>query len=183
MYRRVKKSAGLLIYRAVTRPEAAAVSEGASIRALEELYRARYHRFLRVAEAAAGDVERGRDAVQDGFARAIRHRYDFRGEGTLESWVWSCVLNAARAPLGRRETPQESLDDVPQPPAGTDDAGIALLLAALPERQRHALFLRYYADLDYQAIADALGIELGTVGATLNKGHAALRRRLKEVQP
>jgi RNA polymerase sigma factor (sigma-70 family) len=153
------------------------------LRALEELYRARYHRFLRVAEAVAGDVERGRDAVQDGFARAIRHRYDFRGEGSLESWVWSCVLNAARAPVGRRETPHESFDHLPEPSRSGDDAGIAALLADLPERQRLALFLRYYADLDYQAIAYALGVELGTVGATINKAHAALRRRLQEVQP
>ena len=53
-------------------------------------------------------------------------------------------------------------------------------LASLPERQRHVLFLRYYADLDYQAIADVLDIQLGTVGATLNKAHSTLRRRLEE---
>jgi RNA polymerase sigma factor (sigma-70 family) len=151
--------------------------------ALEELYRVRYHRFLRVAEAVAGDVERGRDAVQEGFARAIRHRYDFRGEGSLESWVWTCVLNAARAPSGRRETPHKSLDEVTQAPIRSDDSGIGALLAGLPERQRLALFLRYYADLDYQAIADALAVELGTVGATLNKAHAAMRRQLEEAQP
>jgi RNA polymerase sigma factor (sigma-70 family) len=157
-------------------------TEGASLRALEELYRGRYHRFLRVAEAVAGDVERGRDAVQEGFARAIRHRHDFRGDGSLESWVWMCVLNAARVSVGRRETPHESLDDWQQAPACAEATDISLLLADLPERQRLALFLRYYADLDYQAIAGALGVELGTVGATLNKAHAALRRQLEEVQ-
>jgi RNA polymerase sigma-70 factor (ECF subfamily) len=153
------------------------------LRALEELYRARYHRFLRVAEAVAGDVERGRDAVQEGFARAIRHRNDFRGDGSLESWVWTCVLNAARAPLGRRETLGKTLDEFPQPALGAVESGIGFLLADLPERQRLVLFLRYYADLDYQAIADALGVQSGTVGATLNKAHATLRRRLEEVQP
>jgi RNA polymerase sigma factor (sigma-70 family) len=54
-------------------------------------------------------------------------------------------------------------------------------VAALPERQRLVAFLRYYADLDYRGIADALGIEPGTVGATLNQLHAALRRVLEEV--
>jgi RNA polymerase sigma factor (sigma-70 family) len=52
--------------------------------------------------------------------------------------------------------------------------------AALPERQRLVLFLRYYADLDYAAIAAALGITEGTVGATLNAAHAVLRRSLEE---
>jgi RNA polymerase sigma factor (sigma-70 family) len=51
----------------------------------------------------------------------------------------------------------------------------------LPERQRLALFLRYYADLDYAAIADVLGIRPRTVAATLNAAHTRLRRRLEEV--
>ena len=53
-------------------------------------------------------------------------------------------------------------------------------LARLPERQRLALFLRYYADLDYASIADVLGIRRGTVSATLNQAHAALRPLLSE---
>jgi RNA polymerase sigma factor (sigma-70 family) len=59
-------------------------------------------------------------------------------------------------------------------------AGLPEAIAALPERQRLVLFLRYYADLEYAAIAETLGIGLGTVGATLNHAHAALRRRLEE---
>jgi RNA polymerase sigma factor (sigma-70 family) len=51
----------------------------------------------------------------------------------------------------------------------------------LPSRQREALFLRYYADLDYRTVAEVLGIEVGTVSATLNAAHQALRRRLEEV--
>jgi RNA polymerase sigma factor (sigma-70 family) len=53
-------------------------------------------------------------------------------------------------------------------------------VAALPERQRLALFLRYYADLDYASIAAALGVAEGTVAATLNAAHKALRESLKE---
>jgi DNA-directed RNA polymerase specialized sigma24 family protein len=45
------------------------------------------------------------------------------------------------------------------------------------KRQRLALFLRYYADLDYASIAAALGVAEGTVGTTLNAAHAALRHR------
>ena len=49
-----------------------------------------------------------------------------------------------------------------------DDLDLRSWVAALPERQRTALFLRYYADLDYRAIADLLGVEMGTVSATLS---------------
>ena len=49
-------------------------------------------------------------------------------------------------------------------------------------RQRDALFLRYYADLDYRAIADVLRIEVGTVSATLSAAHQSLRKRLEEAR-
>jgi RNA polymerase sigma factor (sigma-70 family) len=55
-------------------------------------------------------------------------------------------------------------------------------VAALPERQRLVVYLRYYADLDYRAIAEVLGVEVGTVSATLSSAHQALRRSLKEVE-
>jgi RNA polymerase sigma factor (sigma-70 family) len=53
-------------------------------------------------------------------------------------------------------------------------------LAVLPERERLVVFLRYFADLDYRAIATALDVKVGTVSATLHAAHAALRRSLEE---
>ena len=63
--------------------------------------------------------------------------------------------------------------------AAVDDLRSALL--ALPERQRLAVFLRYYADLSYGQIADALGVRPGTVAASLHAAHAALREQLEEL--
>lgn len=147
----------------------------------EELYRARFHSFLRVAEGITGDVERSKDAVQEGFARAIRRRSEFRREAELETWVWRCVVNAARGSRTTQEIvwTEELVDPVGE--TSLDEGSTTALIAALPERQRLCLFLRYYADLDYRTIADVLGVELGTVGAMLNKAHATLRRQLKEV--
>ena len=48
------------------------------------------------------------------------------------------------------------------------------------ERQRLAVFLRYFADLDYRSIATALDVAVGTVSATLATAHAALRRAHEE---
>jgi RNA polymerase sigma factor (sigma-70 family) len=56
--------------------------------------------------------------------------------------------------------------------------GLRARVAALPERQRIAVFLRYYADLDYSAIAEALEVEVGTVSATLSQAHRSLRADL-----
>jgi RNA polymerase sigma factor (sigma-70 family) len=58
----------------------------------------------------------------------------------------------------------------------------ARLVAKLPERQRLAVFLRYYADLDYAAIGTALGTRTGTVSATLAAGIRSLRRMAEEVE-
>ena len=44
------------------------------------------------------------------------------------------------------------------------------------------LFLRYYADLDYAAIAEALGIARGTVSATLHAARSNLQAKLEEVR-
>jgi len=63
---------------------------------IEELYRARFPYFVQVARAIVGDRERALEAVQEGFANAIRGRASFRGEGSLEAWVWRAVVNAAR---------------------------------------------------------------------------------------
>ena len=62
----------------------------------------------------------------------------------------------------------------------TRDASVRGVIVALPPQQRLAVFLRYYADLDYATIAEILDLSAGTVAATLHKAHAAIRRRLQE---
>jgi RNA polymerase sigma factor (sigma-70 family) len=154
---------------------------GASLDELEELYRSRFDVFARVAASVTGDSERARDAVQEAFATAVRKRGSFRGEGPLEAWVWRIVLNAARSDVRRGNS---TVDDEQAATNGHPerDAELRAALARLPERQRTAVFLRYYADLDYVAIGEALGIRPGTVAATLNAAHTALRSRLEEVR-
>ena len=148
---------------------------------LESLYRREYGRFVRVAAAILRDETRAVDAVQDAFAAAIRKQRQFRGEGPLEAWVWRMVVNAALKERNRRTHFRLGNLDLEAP--AQDSTHVAESIARLPERQRLALFLRYYADLDYASIATALEISTGTVGATLNAAHASLRRLLQEVRP
>jgi RNA polymerase sigma factor (sigma-70 family) len=151
---------------------------------LEAVYQRDFHRFLRVAEAICGDVETARDAVQDAFAGALRSSTGFRRESRLETWLWAAVVNAARSARRRRrgDAPFDELADRRAAAGAAERSELPAVLSALPERQRLVLFLRYYADLDYAAIAETLGISTGTVGATLNHAHAALRRRFQEAQ-
>ena len=146
---------------------------------LEALYRSRFDVFARVAASVTADPDRARDVVQEAFATAVRKRGGFRGDGPLEAWVWRIVLNVARSDA--RRPALRVHDDVSAESNGRpeQDAELRAALARLPERQRTAVFLRYYADLDYAAIGEALGVSGGTVAATLNAAHTALRTRLE----
>jgi RNA polymerase sigma-70 factor, ECF subfamily len=162
-------------------------ADGATVEALESLYRADLPRFVRAAAAIVGDEAAGRDAVQEAFAQAVRRRASFKLEAPLEAWVWRIVINEALALRRRRASELEweewestsatapSTNHVPE-----QDTTVRAWVASLPERQRLTVFLRYFADLDYRSIATALEVEIGTVSATLATAHSALRRSYEE---
>jgi RNA polymerase sigma-70 factor (ECF subfamily) len=144
---------------------------------LEAIYRARYARLLATAASIVGDAESARDAVQEGFARALRSRSSFRG-GSLEGWVWRIVVNQARD--ARRRRAHEPLDDAaavgfldPE-----RDPSLVAAIRALPPRRRQIVFLRYFADLSLDEIATTCDVSAGTVAATLSQARAALRDAL-----
>jgi RNA polymerase sigma factor (sigma-70 family) len=156
--------------------------EEASIQAIEDVYRRQYRRFLRVALALTRGRGQADDAVQEAFARAIRMRAGYRGEGTLEGWLWQILVNVCRD-AHRRPAELASLDEPSMLNGQAEEwPELRAAVAALPERQRLVLFLRHYADLDYETIAAVLGVRRGTVAATLHTAHSALRRAMTEVK-
>jgi len=157
-----------------------------SVDEIEAVYRHDAVNFERVAIAITGDEQLGCDAVHDAFVLALRHRERFRGEAPLEAWLWRIVINEARKrrvrEAGVLATDPSQLELVAAPSnGGLDRARVRGAIAALPERQRLALFLRHYADLDYATIAQALAVEPGTVAATLSAARSRLREQLQEV--
>jgi RNA polymerase sigma-70 factor (ECF subfamily) len=157
------------------------------MRAIEVVYRNSFSTFHRVASAITGDADRGRDAVQEAFVRAIRRRADFRGDGPLEGWLWRTVINVAKDQCRTAKGGAQSTDLIEDLPdvSRNESADLARdairgRVAELPERQRLALFLRYYVDMSYAEIGEALGIRTGTVSATLNAAHRALRATLQD---
>jgi RNA polymerase sigma-70 factor (ECF subfamily) len=128
-----------------------------------------------------GDMDRARDAVQEAFARALRSRGDLRHLESLQPWLWQTLVNVCRVELRH---PLARLDEAYEPGSGgqePDLSDVRAVIAALPERQRLVLFLRHYADLDYQHIAEVVGIERGTVAATLHVAHRKVREAITEV--
>jgi RNA polymerase sigma-70 factor (ECF subfamily) len=145
---------------------------------IERVYRTSYPTYLRVACAITGSPDLGHDAVQEAFVRAIRSRGSFRARGSLEGWIWRIVVNAARdrrVPAGAPVREEASIEP------GEGHSALREAIAQLPERQRLAVFLRYFADLDQGSIAQALGVRPGTVAATLHAARETLRQSLEEV--
>jgi RNA polymerase sigma factor (sigma-70 family) len=154
---------------------------------IEAVYRGRGADFFRLALAKTGDPEAARDAVQEGFAQAIRGRGSYRASGSLEAWVARCVINAAhdvRRSKHARDARQSTAAAATPTNAAPHDFDTAIVREAvrqLPERQRDALYLRFYLGFEYAAIAETLGIEVGTVSATLHAARASLAQTLQEV--
>jgi RNA polymerase sigma-70 factor, ECF subfamily len=152
--------------------------------ALEQLYRERYATFRDILAGIVGSHELAREVVQEAFARALRERRRFRGEGTLEAWVWKIAVNVARKQ--RRGLAREgSLAAEPSANAVSADPVVREAVLALAPRRRLVIFLRYFADLSYREIAEIVGVSEGTVAATISQAHRELARRLEreEVRP
>lgn len=150
-----------------------------SRRELESVYRENFVRLVRVASAITRDEAIGAEAVQEAFVRLLRARRGYRGEGALEAWVWQAVVNEAKRRAGQEQKRREVAEELRTNGAAEATEATRALITVLPERQRVAIFLRYYADLDYSTIAAVMGIEVGTVSATLAAAHRSLRSAME----
>jgi RNA polymerase sigma factor (sigma-70 family) len=147
--------------------------------ALEELYRRRYTHFRNGLAALTHSYDAARDAVQETFARALRAEGTFRGEGSLEAWVWRIALRTAYE--YRPNALEAPLEDWFEPalPEPERDPALANALRRLPPRKRTIVFLRYFADLPQSDIAAVCGISRGTVAASLAQARATLMIELE----
>jgi RNA polymerase sigma factor (sigma-70 family) len=144
---------------------------------LEELYRRRQGAFQVMLASVTGGAESARDVVQEAFAQALRDQAGFRGEGSLEGWVWRIAFRVAIGSKGSRELAVDELPEVAFVDESRDPT-LALAVRGLPPHRRMAIFLRHFADLSYAEIGEVLGVAEGTVAATLSQAHRQLRAEL-----
>ena len=151
------------------------------------VYAAHHAEALRLAYLLCGDPHRAEDAVAEAFVRVYRQtrRGDIRNP---RAYVRRAVVNEVnsrfrRLALERREASKRSGDD--RGTRGPDDNladsdQMFNALRQLSERQRTAIVLRFYEDLPEKAIAEAMGVSVGTVKSTLSRGMDRLRAVLEE---
>ena len=114
----------------------------------------------RLAAALAGPVDAD-DVAQEAWISALRAYPSLRHARNLRGWLLTitarCATDAHRA-RARRALPTETVPDRPAPDgAGEHDAELWSRVAALPERQRLAVVLRYVLDLPHADVARELG--------------------------
>lgn len=99
-----------------------------------------------------------------------------------EAWALRVAMNLANSHYRRRaaeKRARERLAAVPPRSSGDRDwaAGVAVrqALAELPARQRTVLILRFYADLSFAEIGDAIGAGESTAKSLARRGLQRLR--------
>ena len=151
-----------------------------------------------VAYRILGDADAAADATQDSFLSAFKAIRQFRG-GSFKAWMLRIVTNSCYDQLrAKQRRPSESLDDLDveedhirslRDPAEQPDEHVERLeldemlesgIQRLPAEQRIVMILSDVQGLNYQEIADATGMSLGTVKSRLSRGRARLRDLLLE---
>ena len=146
----------------------------------------RIYNFFRY-RVGADDAE---DLTSETFEKAWRARHTYRRDlGAFTTWLYAIARNVAIDHF-RRRVVHEPLDAASHVAAqGTpeldairesDRRRVALLLAALDERSREIIALRYGGGLTNRAIARLLGLSESNVGTILHRAIAELRSRWPE---
>jgi RNA polymerase sigma-70 factor (ECF subfamily) len=152
---------------------------------LDRLFREYHAPLVRYLTRRLGDSDWAEELAQETFVRALQQEQLSNERAWLFAVATNLVRDEGRKDARRRRrlavlAEQEKADAVVEPEPTSmeraDEAAIARqAVEALGERDRSALLMREEG-LDYQEIADALGLSVGSVGTTL----ARARRRLVE---
>lgn len=166
--------------------------------AFNELVLAYQDRVYNLAYRILGDSAAAEDATQETFIAAYRHLSTFRG-GSFLSWLMRTVANRCYDELRRQkrrpaiswesfgELDEEAnpflVNGHPTPEEAAQQAELTRFLQAaivtLPPDQRVVLVLSDVEGMNYQEIADTLGIPVGTVKSRLARARARLRDLLQ----
>lgn len=134
------------------------------------------------------DYEEAIDVAQEVFIKAMREDRFFEPDFKMKAWLYRVTSNLCFNMVRDRKRRAAILDSMDRPDA-TDPRQVDMVyrteqqqsileaLERLTDNHRRILMLRYYSDLSYAEIADALDIKLGTVMSRLSRA----KRQLMEV--
>jgi RNA polymerase sigma-70 factor (sigma-E family) len=167
--------------------EAARVGWSAD-RAVTELYSVHYRALVRLAALLVRDTPTAEEVVQDSFVAMHGGWQRLRDAEKALAYLRQAVVNRSRSVLRHRTVVDKNLQKAPPDMPSAEHGALVLLerhavvmaLRKLPDRQREAIVLRYYADLSEAEIAAAMGISRGAVKSHTARGMTALRTALEQ---
>ncbi len=133
------------------------------------------------------------DLTAQVFVEALTHQHTFDpAKGSEVAWLYGIATNlirrhhrretranVAHARLGAHHVAEDpTAPSVARLSAEADWARVAGVLADLSADDRDILLLYAWAELPYDAIAEAVGLPVGTVKSRINRARAKLRHRL-----
>ncbi len=128
-----------------------------------------------------GDKARAEDLVQDALVRTFQRGRADLGLDAAHAYVKRAIATTF-IDTGRRLRARPQVSDVDAEPVSPDHAdGVATALSlhasilTLPPRERACVVLRYLEDLGVAAIAEELGLAVGSVKRYLSDGVGRLR--------
>jgi len=142
------------------------------------------------------------DLAQEVFLRVYRSREKYEASAKFSTWLYriasNLAVNHARDTRHQRPENTVSLDEPDQESGLTMDlpdssltaeevivrrerlAAIRQRVEALPERQKMALIMHKYQQMDYRQIAEVLKLSESAIKSLLFRAYETLRVQLKE---
>jgi RNA polymerase sigma-70 factor (sigma-E family) len=153
-----------------------------------EIYYGHYHSLVRLAVLLVHDVQTAEEVVQDAFEAMHLASRRLRDSERALQYLRQTVVNKSRSVLRHRKVvdlhaPKPAPDEPSAEHAALailERSAVAAALRALPERQREAIALRYYADFSEADIARAMGISKGAVKSHTARAMASLKTMLTQ---
>jgi RNA polymerase sigma-70 factor, ECF subfamily len=148
-------------------------------------------RLRRYARALTRNTLIADDLVQDCLVRALAKSHLWQEGSDLRAWLFTILhnqyVNQVRRAAHEGNGVPIDRTDFPLACAANQDARLELrdldrALAQLPEEQRTVVLLTGLEGMRYEAVAELIGVPLGTVRSRLSRGREALRQ-LMRVEP
>ena len=162
-----------------------------SSEALCRIYRKYGDYLLALAAALLQDVNAAEDIVHDVFCKFIESKDKFKIDGSLKSFLATCVVNLARDKLRARTLQPSGLDEQaamlldmngPEHHAifGEQAGNLDHAIAQLSYEQREAVMLHLRGGMKFREIADLQGISINTAKSRYRYGLENLREFLSK---
>lgn len=156
-------------------------------RQVTALYQVHALGLVRLAVIMLGDQTAAEDVVQDAFLGLYRRWGSLSDTSRALAYLRSSVLNGCRTVLRGKSRYHRIVFAEPafesaeaRALAGEEHREVVAAIRKLPDRQREALVLRFYLDMDEVEVAEAMRISRGSVKSATSRAIAALGRILRE---